>query len=325
VHNQVDPQLEPGLELFPEFILTPETLLEVREMSVQMRAEMIAQAPKIDDIVSEEHQIPGPVGDPQVRIGIHKPADRPEKLPGFLWIHGGGYVMGSIDSDDILTIPPLVKAVNCVAVTVDYRLAPEHPYPAPLDDCYAALKWMFDHADELGIDPTRIAIGGASAGGGLAAGLALLVRDRAEMNIMFQLLVYPMIDDRNTKQASETLPDTLVWSRQHNLFGWTSYLGMEPGGDDVPIYAAAARATDLSNLPPAYISVGDLDLFADENIVYARHLTQAGVPTELHVYPGAYHGFDGFAPEADISLRSKTTQKQALKAALHKQGGIIKP
>jgi len=239
MHNQVDPQLEPGLELFPEFILTPETLLEVREMSVQMRTEMIAQAPKIEGVISEERRIPGPAGDPAVRIGIHTPANHSEKLPGFLWIHGGGYVMGTIDTDDTLTMPPLVKAVNCVAVTVDYRLAPEHPYPAPLEDCYAALKWMFDHADELGIDPTRIAIGGGSAGGGLAAGLALLVRDRAEMNIIYQLLVYPMIDDRNTKQASETLPDTLVWSRQHNLFGWTSYLGKKPGGDDVPIYAAA--------------------------------------------------------------------------------------
>jgi acetyl esterase/lipase len=176
---------------------------------------------------------------------------------------------------------------------------------------------MSNHADELGVDRSRIAIGGASAGGGLTAGLALLARDRAETDVAFQMLVYPMIDDCNIAPASEKLPDTLIWSRAKNLFGWTSYLGREPGGDDVPYTAAASRATDVSGLPPAIIVVGDLDLFVDENIEYSRRLIQAGVPTELHVYPGAYHGFNGFVPGATISRQCNAACNQALKKALY--------
>jgi len=184
---------------------------------------------------------------------------------------------------------------------VDYRLAPEHHYPAPVEDCYVALKWLLDHAEEIGVDRFRIAIGGASAGGGFVAGLALLARDRANIDIIFQMLIYPMIDDRNIAPASDLLPDTLIWNRAMNRFGWSCYLGMEPGGKDVPYTAAAFRATDVSNLPSTLIAVGDLDLFAEENIEYARRLIKAGTPTELHVYPEAYHGFNGFAPGATVS------------------------
>jgi len=202
-------------------------------------------------------------------------------------------------------------------VSVEYRLAPEHPFPAPVEDCYAVLKWLATHATELGVEQNRIAIGGASAGGGLAAGLALLARDRAEVNVAFQLLIYPMIDDRNVAQANETVPDTLLWSRENNLIGWQSYLGGEPGGEDVPAYAAAFRATDLTGLPPTYIPVGELDLFLHENIAYAQRLLQAGVPTELHVYPGAYHGFDIFAPNSDVGQRFTADRNHVLKRAFH--------
>jgi len=216
--------------------------------------------------------------------------------------------MGDIEQDDRL-MKQLVKRVGCVAVSVDYRLPPEHPFPAPVEDCYAGLQWLFAHAGDLGVDPSRIAIGGASAGGGLAAGLALLTRDRGEVQVAFQLLIYPMIDDRNITPASYAITDPRVWHRESNRLGWKAYLGRDGGGDDVSPYAAA-RATDLTNLPSAYIPVGALDLFIDENIEYAQHLIQAGVPTELHVYPGAFHGFDVFAPSAAVSKQFKTERDQ---------------
>lgn len=168
------------------------------------------------------------------------------------------------------------------------------------------------------MNTSRIAIGGASAGGGLAAGLALLARDRAEVEVAFQLLIYPMIDDRNIAPASEKVPDALVWTRENNLMGWRAYLGREPGGADVSPYAAAARAIDLTGLPPAYISVGDLDLFLDENITYARRLLAAGVPTEFHMYPDAFHGFNGFVPGAAISRRFNVDRDNTLKRMLHR-------
>ncbi len=176
---------------------------------------------------------------------------------------------------------------------------------------------MADNASEFDVDPARIAIGGASAGGGLAACLALLARDRGEVNIAFQLLIYPMLDDRNVEQASADVPDTLLWNRENNLIGWRSYLGDTFGSDDVSPYAAAFRATNLAGLPPAYIPVGDLDLFLHEDIDFAQRLMQAGVPTELHVYPGGYHGFDGVAPTANIVQRFIGDRDDALRRALH--------
>jgi acetyl esterase/lipase len=251
-----------------------------------------------------------------VLIRIYRPNEQPHTLPALYWIHGGGYVMGDIEQDDRL-MKQLVNRIGCVAVSVNYRLAPEHPFPAPVEDCYAGLKWLFAHASELGVDPSRIAIGGASGGGGLAAGLALLVRDRGEMRVAFQLLIYPMIDDRNVTPASHAITDSRMWNREANRLGWRAYLGRDGGGADVSPYAAASRATDLTNLPPAYIPVGALDLFVDENIEYAQRLIQAGVPTELHVYPGAFHGFDLFAPSAKVSKQFKADRDSALKRALH--------
>jgi acetyl esterase/lipase len=177
-------------------------------------------------------------------------------------------------------------------VSVEYRLAPETAYPGPLDDCYAGLRWTLEHAEELGIAPDRIGISGVSAGGGLAAALALLARDRAEVPVAFQLLECPMIDDRQTTSSSQ-LDGLPIWSREANEFGWRSYLGDLYGGD-VPAYAAAAHATDLSGLPPALVIVGGADGFRDEDIEYALRLNQAGVPTELHVLPGAPHGVQMF-------------------------------
>ena len=316
INTKLDPELEPVLQILPEIVLNLENINETREMSTQMWIDMTKSRPDIKGVNHKDIQVSGPEGEPDVWVRVYEPANRPATLPGLFWIHGGGYVMGHPEHDD-LQIKQFVKETECVVVSADYRLAPEHPYPAPIEDCYAALKWMFEKADELGVDETRIAIGGASAGGGLAAGLGLLVRDRAEMKIVFQLLIYPMIDDRNIAQASDDLPDAHRWSRHNNLFGWTSYLNKTPGTDGVPSYAAAARADDLKNIPPTFIVVGDADLFVEENITYAQHLIQCGVPVELHVYPGAFHGFDTAVPTAGVSLSCYAAVFQALRKALH--------
>lgn len=287
-----------------------------RAMVDQIVTFMKGRLPDVEGVTIENRLAPGPDQAPDVTVRIYQPTDRPSTLPGLLWIHGGGYVFGDVEADD-LRLKQLVNDVKCVVLSVDYRLAPEHPFPAPIEDCYAALKWLTTHADELGVEKSRIAIGGTSAGGGLAAGLALLARDRTEVDVAFQLLIYPMINDKNIAPASETLPDTPVWSRENNLFGWRSYLGCEPGGEDVSPYAAAFRATDLIGLPPTYIGVGETDLFLDESINYAQRLLQSGVPTELHVYPGAFHSFDVLASATSVAQRFITERNQILKRALH--------
>jgi acetyl esterase/lipase len=315
--DQLDPELRVVLEAFPtEGAVNLNNIPAARAKMRKLVTAMQATLPAVEGVTSQDQSVPGPQGDPAVRVRIYQPNDRPSILPALLWIHGGGYVMGDIEQDDRL-MKQLVKRVGGVAVSVDYRLPPEHPFPAPVEDCYAGLQWLVAHAGELGVDPSRIAIGGASAGGGLTAGLALLARDRGEVQVAFQLLIYPMIDDRNVTPASYAITDPRVWHRESNRLGWKAYLGRDGGGDDVSPYAAAARATDLTNLPPAYIPVGALDLFIDENIEYAQRLIQAGVPTELHVYPGAFHGFDLFAPSAAVSKQFKAERDYALKRALH--------
>ena len=315
--DQLDPELRVVLEAFPaEGAVNLNDIPAARAKLRKLFTAMQATLPAVEGVTSQDQLVPGLQGDPAVRVRIYQPADRPNILPGLLWIHGGGYVLGDIEQDDRL-MKQLVKRIGCVALSVDYRLAPEHPFPAPVEDCYAGLRWLFAHAGDLGVDPSRIAIGGPSGGGGLAAGLALLARDRGEMQVAFQLLIYPMIDDRNVAPASATAPDTYVWTRENNLMGWRAYLGHEPGGKDVSPYAAASRAVDLKGLAPAYIPVGDLDLFLDENITYAQRLLAAGVPTELHVYPGAFHGFNGFVPNAEVSRRFNGDRDNALKRMLH--------
>jgi acetyl esterase/lipase len=243
-----------------------------------------------------------------VPVRVYRPAGAQGSLPVLLWLHGGGLVMGNVAQDDLL-LQELVEQVGCAVVSVEYRLAPEHPYPAPLDDCYAALRWV---AAQPQFDAARIAVGGASAGAGLAAALALLARDRDQIRPMFQLLLYPMLDDRNIEPATAKLADTLVWSRSNNRVGWNAYLRGEAGAAWISSYAAAARAADLARLPAAYIAVGTLDLFLAENIDYARRLTEAGVAAELHVYPGVYHGFDAIAPQAAQSRSLIAERNRAL-------------
>ena len=318
--HRLDPELVKPLEAWQAATNGGINLHDIpaaRRTMDELAAAQMAKAQPIEGVSSVDKMVPGPAGDPDVFVRIYQPTDRPAALPALLWIHGGGYVLGSVERDDLLA-KYLAKIGQCVVASVEYRLAPEHPFPAPVEDCYAALKWLAANSADFGVNKSRIAIGGASAGGGLAAGLAVLTRDRAEVEVAFQLLIYPMIDDRNVAPASATAPDTFVWTRENNLMGWRAYLGREPGGAGVSPYAAAARATDLKGLPPAYIAVGDLDLFLDENITYAQRLLAAGVPTELHVYPGAFHGFNGFVPGAEVSRRFNGDRDNALKRMLHR-------
>lgn len=257
--------------------------------------------------------------DTELLIKIYEPVKKPETpLPAFLWIHGGGYLMGHPDLDDSLC-EQFVLRVNCVVGSIDYRLAPEHAYPAAIEDCYAGLKWMAEHADELQIDPARLAIGGASAGGGLTAALAILARDRGGPDIVFQMPLYPMIDDRNRTPSSHEINQNnfpKAWNREMNQLAWSMYLGSAADGD-VPSYAAAARETDLSRLPPAYTCVGDLDPFRDETIDYVARLAQADVPVEFHLYPGCFHGFDVIFNDTEVSNRARNEYIDALYRALN--------
>jgi acetyl esterase/lipase len=220
--EQLDAELRVVVEKLP--IDRPLDLNEIPEARVKMKkmvTALLANLPAVEGVTSQDQFAPGLRGDPAVRVRVYRPDHQPSKLPALYWIHGGGYVMGDIEQDDRL-MKQLVKRIGCVTVSVDYRLAPEHPFPAPVEDCYAGLKWLFAHANQLGVEPSRIAIGGASGGGGLAAGLALLARDRGEVQVAFQLLIYPMIDDRNVTPASYAITDPRMWNRESNRLGWNA-------------------------------------------------------------------------------------------------------
>jgi acetyl esterase/lipase len=252
-------------------------------------------------------------GDPDVPVRVHRERGVTEPRPALISIHGGGYVIGSHLGDDgrFDRWSPLLR---CVGISVGYRLAPETPYPGPLEDCYTALRWAYRNAPDLGIDPGRIGIIGGSAGGGLAAGLALLARDRGELPVAFQVLSYPMLDDEATPSGQAGAP---LWGPEVNRFGWRSYLsGLQPG-DDIPGYAVPARAADLAGLPPAFITVGDLDGLLDEDIDYARRLVAAGVPTDLHVFADGPHAFDSQLSGTAIARRANRVMEDWLESRLH--------
>ena len=271
-------------------------------------------------VVREEVMVPGRTpDDPSVRCLLYKPQDLSELTGAYLHLHGGGYILGSPEGSDLHNIQ-LAASLGIVIVSVDYRLAPEHPVPAALDDSYAVLAWMHQNASGLNVDPNRIAIGGESAGGGLAATLALFARDQGEYPICYQMLTYPMIDDRTGCDAKpgDPLTGEFVWTRARNQLGWAYYLG-----DVAPAAPlAAARAESVSGLPPTWISTAALDLFRDENINYAQRLLMAGVATELIIYPGACHGFQ-MATEARVTKQYIRDHAEALARGL-KVGNIAR-
>jgi acetyl esterase/lipase len=285
----LDAEIAASLARAPEQLrISAGTLQEAR----RTRDELFARLPRSDEVERVDHIVRN---DPRLVVRVHRPKGIEGPLPCAFSMHGGGYVIGSYEMDD-LRFDDLCSSIPCMGVAVDYRLAPETPYPGPLDDCYAGLQWTFEHAGELGIDIESIGVVGSSAGGGLAAGLALLARDRGELPLAFQLLECPMIDDRQITSSSrrDGLP---MWSREDNEFGWRAYLGERYGGEVEP-YAAAARCVDLAGLPPTLVIVGTADGFRDEDIDYASRLNRMGVATELHVLAGVPHGIQSFARSA---------------------------
>lgn len=258
----------------------------------------------------------------EIMLRIFRPDNLTTPAPVLYWMHGGGFFLGDATQDDGFN-GDIALELGILVISVEYRLAPENPFPTPILDCYHGLLGMAQRSEELGIDLERIAIGGNSAGGGLAAALALGVRDLGGPTIRFQWLIYPSLDDRNQTYSSYAITDSRVWNRASNITAWDYYLNGLAGSDntvsysdDIMSYAAPARATDLSNLPAAYISIGTLDLFLDENITYAQRLLQAGVPTELRTYPGAFHASNIFVPDSEISKRWKEDERDALRRAL---------
>lgn len=293
----LDPEVAAVLDRIPLLDLTdlPTARAERAELAAAARARWRPSG----RVRSEDRVVPG---EPDVLVRVHRPAGTTASGAVLLWVHGGGHVLGSTEQDDPL-LDAVVARTGCTALAVDWRRAPEHPYPAALDDCYAALAAIGAGAlGDLDVDTSRVVVGGASSGGGVAAGLALLARDRGEHAIAAQLLIYPMLDDRSITPSSRGVTDRRVWNGDSNRIGWAAYLG-DLAADDVPPYAAPARAADVAGLPPTWIGTAELDLFRDEDVEYARRLYEAGVPTELHVYPGGVHGFDLFAPDSALARR----------------------
>ncbi len=308
----VDPELAIGLDTnMPAYKLDAETLPTYR----QMLLEMVAAIPKptseaMINVRREDRLVPGLEGAPDVCVLVYTPGDRgTEPLPVMLHIHGGGFVSGSADMSDPNSRSFAVE-MNCVVVSVDYRLAPETPYPGPVEDCYAALLWVQSSAAELGVDLARIMIAGESAGAGLVAGLCQLARDRGGVKPLFQYLAEPMLDHRSV-DSDHPHTGHFGWTRDHNRFGWESMLG---GAEVVSPYCSPATAQDLSGLPPTFIHIGAIDLFLEESIDYARRLARAGVSVELHVWPGAFHAFG--STDCHVTREARRVARTAIKRAL---------
>ena len=311
----LDPELVPPSGQVPSPGFNRDTLKEVRK---GMFAKAVAALPGSDPAVSVvELSVPGPTGAPPVRVVAYRPTGIRGSLPVLLHLHGGGFVVGSPERKGT-EHRKLAVDLGCAIYSVDYRLAPETPFPGAVEDCYAVLRWIHDNATRLELDPSRVGVIGESAGGGLAASLALLVRDRKEFRLLFQHLVSPMLDDR-TAGRSISNPGTgeFAWTREDNAFGWSALLGSAVGGPDVSLYAAAARAEDLHDLPSTYLSIAALDLLMEEELEYAQRLARAGVPLELHVYLGTFHGFAPTCSRARVSVAAVRDSTEALRRAFH--------
>jgi len=302
---KVDPELIPTLELFQSMLGDSmdlkNQLKDVRQMVDDMGDGVAAQLELSDEIMREVIPFTSSDG-ADLSLRIIRPKNSNDPMPILYFIHGGGFVVGKANQGDP-SVKGFAEQLGCYTASVEYRLSPEHAYPIPLQDCYEGLQYLIDNAADLNIDPNRIIIYGVSAGGGLAAGLALWLRDHTTIKLKGQVLIYPMLDDTNLAQVGNGIEDTFIWSRANNLYGWEAYLGDAFGSENVDIYAAPSRAEDLSGLPPAHIPVGDLDLFLSENTAYAQKLEADGVACDFHIYEGAFHGFNSNSPEAAITKR----------------------
>jgi triacylglycerol lipase len=309
----IDPELRGALAQ-PLPSLTAENLTQRRANALALVA--AAPIPNLPDIGADEIHVESAFGAEPIRVLSYRSVTSDAPLPGILHIHGGGFVMGAPEMKDVEN-RLFASELRCAIYSVDHRLAPEWPHPAPVEDIYSVFAWLHANAGQLGLDPARIGIKGESGGGGFAAAAALYARDRQGPKFAFQHLIYPMIDDR-TAVREDLHPHVgeFVWTQANNYFGWRSLLGKEPGSADVSPYAAAARATDVSGLPPTFISVGGLDLFLEENMMYADRLSRAGVPVEFHIYPGACHGFYR-VPDARVTKQAERDTREALRRFLH--------
>jgi acetyl esterase/lipase len=310
----VDPELRDALALWPTVPLTSESLAQ-RRAAALATLEAIPK-PHLPDITADEIRIESAFGARPIRVLAYRPAKADGPLPAMVHIHGGGFVMGAPEMKDVEN-RLFASELRCAVYSVDHRLAPEAPHPAPVEDIYSVFVWLHANAGWLGLDRARIGIKGESGGGGFAAAAALYARDQQGPNFAFQHLIYPMIDDR-TAVRKDLHPNVgeFVWTQESNYFGWRSLLAKEPGSADVPPYAAASRAVDVSGLPPTFISVGGLDLFLEENMTYADRLSRAGVPVEFHMYPRAFHGFYR-ATNARVTKQAEHDSREALQRFLH--------
>jgi acetyl esterase/lipase len=308
-----DPELAAVLASAPAGppTVTREMIPAIREMMVTIPVSVIGDRP----IVYSDRVVPGPPGGADIALTIFERSDRKPQGPAIYYIHGGGMIIGD-RWFGTGTVIDWVNDLDAILISVEYRLAPEHPYPAPVDDCSTALLWVSSHQAELGFDPGRLIIAGASAGGGLAAGVTLKMRDEGGPTLAGQVLIYPMLDDRNETRSSYQFDGFGRWNRASNDTGWDAYLGDRRKTEQVPIYAAPARAMDLSNLPPTFIDVGSAEVFRDENVAYASQIWADGGDCELHVWPGGFHAFDMAAPEAALSKAMMETRTKWLKRTL---------
>tara|TARA_R110000823_G_scaffold119998_17_gene244531 strand:+ start:33396 stop:34361 length:966 start_codon:yes stop_codon:yes gene_type:complete len=310
-----DPELAPLVDLLPEGLMDISRPKETRAAFNELISSMNVDL-DLSGVQVENRSVPGPEGAPDVPLRIFAPEGLAAKVPCILHIHGGGFVVGNLDGE-MGSCVALCRQLGVVVVSVDYRLAPEVPYPGALEDCYAALAWLHAQAPALQVDPSRIAVLGMSAGGGLAAATCLLARDRGGPAICFQYLGIPELDDRLETSSMRAFDDTPMWNRPNAVMSWDAYLGddYQRGAADVPYLAAPARAEDLADLPPAYVSTMEFDPLRDEGIEYALQLLRAGVATELHSFPGTFHGSSMF-PHTQISKREATEQLAVLRRAL---------
>jgi acetyl esterase len=301
-----DPELAVVVAVLPELDITD--IPAARAGMLAMREQLPPfEAP--DSITIHKRTVPGPPGDPDVEVAIFRPTALAANAPAMYWMHGGGFVLGDVDGD-MVAPAQFAAELGAVVVSVEYRLAPEHPFPAPVEDCYAGLVWMAGHAGELGFDPGKLAVGGLSAGGGLAAALTLMARDRGGPSLCFQLLDIPDLDDRLATPSMKQFTDTPLWNHRNAVLSWEAYLGPDRG--ETSPYAAPARAADLSGLPPAYVVTCEFDPLRDEGIEYAQRLMQAGVAAELHHYPGTFHGASGAGAGTAIAARMVNDRLAAL-------------
>lgn len=309
----IDPELARWLPVLPE-----SSYADVKAARAKLRAQ-VARWPKYRPprpVEVRDAAAPGPDGAPSVPVRVYSPSDRSEPLPAVMYLHGGGFTVGDLDSIHSAALH-VASEIGAVLVTVDYRLAPEHPFPAGLEDCYAALSWIAASAAELHIDPGRLAVAGDSAGGGLAAAVALLARDRGGPGLCCQYLETPQLDDRLDTPSMRAYHDTPLFSRSDAALCWQYYLGdgLRRGAGDVSPYAAPARARNLSGLPPAFVVTCEFDPLRDEGLDYAQRLVQAGVSTELHLYPGTFHG-SAIIVSAAVSKRMAADKLDALRRGL---------